>query len=53
MCVIVIFSKNAWVVPLKDKTSITITNAFRKILDKCERKPNKIWIEVANYTIKQ
>ena len=53
LCVIVIFSKNAWVVPLKDKTSITITDAFRKILDKCERKPNKIWIEVANYTIKQ
>ena len=33
LCVIDIFSKYAWVVPLKDKKSITITNAFQKILD--------------------
>ena len=32
LCVIDIFSKYAWVVPLKDKKGITFTNAFQKIL---------------------
>ena len=32
LCVIDIFSKYAWVIPLKDKKGITITNAFQKIL---------------------
>ena len=41
--VIDIFSKDAWVIPLKDKKSITITNAFQKILDESNRKLNKIW----------
>ena len=45
LCVIDIFSKCAWVVPLKDKKVISITNAFQKILDKSERKPNKIWVD--------
>ena len=44
-CVIDIFSKYAWVVPLKDKKVITITNAFQKILDDSNRKPNKIWVD--------
>ena len=43
--VIDIFSKYAWVIPLKDKKGITITNAFQKILKKSNRKPNKIWVE--------
>ena len=42
--VIDIYSKYAWVIPLKDKKGITITNAFQKILDKSNCKPNKIWI---------
>ena len=45
LCVIDIFSKYAWVVPLKDKKGISIVNAFQKILDKSERKPNKIWVD--------
>ena len=32
-CVIDIFSKYAWVVPLKDKKGISIVNAFQKMLD--------------------
>ena len=44
-CVIDIFSKYAWVVPLKIKKGISIVNAFQNILDKSERKPNKIWID--------
>ena len=45
LCVIDIFSKYAWVVPLKDKKAITITDAFQKILDYSNRKPKKIWID--------
>ena len=42
LCVIDIFSKYAWVIPLKDKRGILITNAFQKILDEPIRKPNKM-----------
>ena len=45
LSVIDIFSKYAWVVPLKDKKGITITNAFQKILEECNRNPNKIWVD--------
>ena len=34
LCVIDIFSKYAWVVPLKDKKGVSIVDAFQKILDK-------------------
>ena len=30
---------------MKDKQCITITNAFQKILDESNRKPNKIWVD--------
>ena len=43
--VIDVFSKYAWVAPLKNKKGITITNAFQKILKESNRKPNKIWID--------
>ena len=39
------YSKYAWVVPLKDRKGITIINAFQKILNKSDRKPNKIWVD--------
>ena len=42
LCVIDIFSKYSWVVPLKDKKSVRIVDAFQKILDGSNRKPNKI-----------
>ena len=42
LCVIDIFSKYAWVVPLKDKKGVSIVDAFQKILDDSNRKPNKI-----------
>ena len=45
LCVIDIFSKYAWVVPLKDKKGVSIVNAFQKILDDSKRKPNKIWVD--------
>ena len=40
--VIDIFSKYAWVIPLKDKKGITNTNSFQKIINKSNHKPNKI-----------
>ena len=40
-----IFSKNAWIVPLKDKKGITFTYAFQNIFDESNRKPKKIWVE--------
>ena len=33
LCVIDIYNKYAYIIPLKDKKVITITNAFQKILD--------------------
>ena len=44
LCEIDIFSKYAWVVPLKDKKE-SIVNAFHSILDNSNRKPNKIWVD--------
>ena len=44
LCVINIFSKYAWVVPLKGKNGITIVNAFQSILNTSKRKPKKIWV---------
>ena len=38
------FSKNTWVIPLKDKKGITIINGFLKTLDESNHKPNKIWV---------
>ena len=45
LCVIDLFSKYAWVVPLKDKKGINIVNAFQSILDSLGCKPNKIWVD--------
>ena len=45
LCVIDIFSKYVWVVPLKDKEDVSVVNAFPKILDNSKRKPNKIWVD--------
>ena len=43
--VIDIFSKYAWVVPLKDKKGISIVKAFQIILKQSNGKPNKIWVD--------
>ena len=45
LCIIDIFSKYAWVVPLKDKKGVSIVDGFQKILDDSNRKPNKIWVD--------
>ena len=53
LCAIDLFSKYAWVIPLKDKKDVSIVNSFQKILDSSSRskakskrhKPNKIWVD--------
>ena len=44
-CVIDIDSKYDCVIPLKDKNRITINKKKKKILDKSNRKPKKIWVD--------
>ena len=39
------YSKYAWVIPLKDKKRITITNAFQEIFDESNCKRNKISVD--------
>ena len=43
MCAIDLFSKYAWIVPLKDKKGTNIVNAFETIISE-GRKQNKIWV---------
>ena len=45
LCVIDLFSRYAWVIPLKNKKGGTIDEGFKKILDDSNRKPNKIWVD--------
>ena len=45
LCDIDIFITYTWVIPLKDKKGITITNAFQNNLKESNRKPNKIWVD--------
>ena len=45
LCAIDLYSKYAFVIPLKDKKGISIVNAFNKIIKQSNRKPNKIWID--------
>ena len=39
------YSKYAFVIPLKDKKGISIVNGFNKIIKQSNRKPNKIWVD--------
>ena len=45
LCAIDLYSKYAFVVPLKDKKGISIVNPFNKIIKQSNRKPNKIWVD--------
>ena len=44
-CAIDLYSKYAFVIPLKYKKGISIVNAFNKIIKQSNRKPNKIWVD--------
>ena len=45
LCAIDLYSKYAFVIPMKDKKGINIVNAFNKIIKQSNRKPNKIWVD--------
>ena len=43
--VIDVFTKYAWVKPLKDEKGKTVRNPFIKIVNESNRKPNKLWVD--------
>ena len=45
LCAIDLYSKYAFVIPLKYKKGISIANGFNKIIKQSNRKPNKIWVD--------
>ena len=45
LCVIDLFSRYSWVIPLKNKIGDSILEGFQSILNKSRRKPNKIWVD--------
>ena len=45
LCVIDLFTRYSWVIPLKNKKGESIVEGFKKILDDSNRKPIKIWID--------
>ena len=45
MCVIDLFSKYAFVVPLKYKKGASVVKGFKKIVNESARQPNKIWVD--------
>ena len=44
-CVIDVFTKYAWVKPLKDEKGKTVLNRFIKIVNESNHKPNKLWVD--------
>ena len=45
LCVIDLFSKYVFVVPLKDKKGTSVVKGFKKIVNESGRQPNKIWVD--------
>ena len=45
LCAIDLYSKYAFVIPLKDKKEISIVNAFNKVIKQSGKKTNKIWVD--------
>ena len=45
LCVIDVFTKYAWVKPLKDKKGKTILNAFIEIVNESNCKPSNLWVD--------
>ena len=53
LCVIDIYSKYVWVLPIKDAKVVTITDAFQKNLDESWGKGKKIWIHKGSEVYKR
>ena len=45
LCAIDLHSEYAFVILLKDKKGVSVTNGFNKIIKQSETKPNKIWVD--------
>ena len=45
LCVIDLFSRYSWVIPLKNKEGDSIVKGIKKILINSNKKPNKIWVD--------
>ena len=43
LCLIDLFTKYAWVKPLKDKKAKTDLSVFSKVVNETNHKPNKLW----------
>ena len=44
LCVIDVFTKYAWLKPLKEKKGLRVLNAFIKTVNIINPKPNKFWV---------
>ena len=45
LCIIDVFSKYAWCIPLKNKSSSTVLDAVKKVVIDSGRIPTKIWVD--------
>jgi len=45
LCIVDVFSKFAWAVPLKNKTAETVLSAVQNVIQKSKRKPKKFWVD--------
>ena len=45
LCAIDVFTRFAWVKPLKDKKGKTVLNAFIEIVNESNRKPKILWAD--------
>ena len=45
LCVIDVFSKYAFCIPLKTKSASSVLNAFKSVVESSKRSPQKIWVD--------
>lgn len=45
LCLIDVFSKYAWCVPLKTKNAPTVLQAVKTVVDESKREPERIWVD--------
>ena len=45
MCVIDLFSRYSWVIPLKNKKGDSIVEGFQIVFKNSDSKPNKTWVD--------
>ena len=45
LCLNDVFTRYAWIKPLKDKKGKTVLNSFIEIVNEFNRKPNKLWVD--------